>query len=96
MYVIPETKVLFLGEIGQFGGILGNHQCQSSWKMREEQFKDEKGPAVTLVAALQHSGLALSSCLGSSVLSHRFLSFCLPKPHVPSVLPVVGFQVYIF
>lgn len=43
-HVMPETKALFLGEIGQFIGILGNPQCKSSWKMCEEQFKDEADP----------------------------------------------------
>lgn len=57
MYVIPQTKVLFLGEIGQFGGILGNHQRKSSWKMHEEQFEDENDPAMTLMQPCSTRGL---------------------------------------
>jgi len=85
--VIPETKVLFLGEIEQFGGNSGHQQYKSSQKMCEEQRQNEKGPAMTPVAPLQNSGRALSSageapccqtfsfpCASSRL---RFFSSCL-------------------
>lgn len=83
MQVIPETKVLFL-EVGQLGGILGNGQCKSPWKMWEEQCKDGKGPAMSPI-----------SHIGSRFIFSKplFLSNNLPFLRFSSVLLLSSFSV---